>query len=60
MQLFFSFDDEWYGYIGNTETKRYEIVPLNTTQVDSFLTQDEWITENVELYSLTSHEEKPW
>jgi len=59
MQLFFSFDDEWYGYIGITEIKRYETLPLNTTQVDSFLRNDEWITENVELYSLTSHEEKP-
>eukprot|EP00986_Skeletonema_menzelii_P005475 scaffold2007_cov131-Skeletonema_menzelii.AAC.4 len=59
MQLFFSFDDEWYGYIGITEIKRYETLPLNTTQVDSFLRTDEWITENVELYSLTSHEEKP-
>ena len=60
MQLFFLFDAEWYGYIGNEEFKRYEVVPLNVSEVERFLKNDEYIAENVELYSAASHEEKPW
>ena len=59
MQLFFLFDDEWYGYIGNKH--RYKVLPLNVSQVESFLKNEneEWIAENVELYNAASHEEKP-
>ena len=60
MQLFLFFDDEWYGYIGNEAIKRYEVVPLNVSEVERFLKNDEYIAENVELYSAASHEEKPW
>ena len=54
MQLFFMFDDEWYGYIKD------EVIPLNVSQIESFLKNDEWKAENVELYNAASHVEKPW
>ena len=53
MQLFVTFDDEWYGYISS------DVIPLNVSQVESFLNNDEWIAEDVELYNAASHEEKP-
>lgn len=52
MQLFFLFDDEWYGYISD------KVIPLNVSQVEQFFKNDEWIAENVELYNAASHEEK--